>query len=211
VGHSLGSYVVTMAACQDTGYLGPNSYSSTNDYGRIKVVVPGAAPDNLIEALQWFQELEYGFGYDMGAIGSAPEPKTYGKDLNMINNVIQYGYDHAKSIHLPFEVITHANDGTLPAFDQGIPQHPDLYSGYSGNMYPLWKDVVELDAWVPYCVVTCIWFHCWWTCGAVYETIVNNGHAAYKSEPWTNGLEPHTVWSYPGAAAEAVVFIAQFI
>jgi len=54
IGHSLGAYMVTIAACQSTGYL-------ADQYDRVGVVLAGAAPDNLPELKEW---ADYTYGLE---------------------------------------------------------------------------------------------------------------------------------------------------
>lgn len=136
IGHSLGAYIVTIATCQNLGYLG-------DQIDRVGVVVEGAGPDNLPEVKEYLDSKEgLNFLIDfmiMGLAAYQPEGDwsdwwqewastglgAYDELLAAIytaQNPIGYGHgdgvntlDNADFILKPFYVVHSLADTTVPA------------------------------------------------------------------------------------------------
>ncbi|MEM3586506.1 MAG: alpha/beta hydrolase, partial [Candidatus Jordarchaeaceae archaeon] len=118
VGHSLGSYVVTMAACSDMSCL-----IGGDIYSKIKIVVEGNGPDNLQEAADWII-LTPGDLVDNWAkrhytlIMQATQPIDYAKGYSYQGHpwcvALESGWDHVDSIIIPFWVYHDYWDSVIP-------------------------------------------------------------------------------------------------
>ena len=164
VGHSLGAYMVTIASCQNLGFLGPVQ-------GRLGVTIEGAGPDNLQE-LKEFLDIAKGqdflvnlFFVGLGAYQVTGTPSEWW--VNWTNsgagvhddilfaiysapNPIERGHgdgvstlDNADFILTPFYVAHSLTDDVVPAVPP-LSTPSDLYNDVrynSGGPFGTWLEV----------------------------------------------------------------------
>ncbi|MEM2133531.1 MAG: alpha/beta fold hydrolase [Candidatus Jordarchaeaceae archaeon] len=188
VGHSLGSYVVTMAACADMSYL-------LGLYDKIKVVVEGNGPDNLREAAEWIKKsstdptVRWWADNNWDSICAAEQPIGYGKGDWYYDHpwcvAVWSGPDHIDSIYIPFWVFHDTNDGTIP---------------YTINAFPLYEDARYngIHWW------HCMWIICWWD----YTVVTANWNVGWLT---VQDCLPHSVWLSPTAVTAALNVIDTYL
>ena len=167
VGHSLGAWTVTIAACQSTGYL--REY-----YSKVKIAIEVDGPSNLRSALDYliatgsslaiWAQLEY------AAACAAPSPIGYGKSEAWAVDLAS-GIDPCDTIYMAFCVFHHALDTTIP---------------YATNGAPLYNDARNNGIhWLQYHQ---IWIWSWWT----WEyTVVTANYNVYQYTSTFTGADGH--------------------
>ncbi|MEX2722440.1 MAG: alpha/beta hydrolase family protein [Candidatus Freyarchaeota archaeon] len=192
VGHSLGSYVVTMAACADISYL------LGDFYDKIKVVVEGNGPDNLIEAADWIRvnsildpksPIRVWAENNWNSICAAEQPIGLNKLTNYYGHpwcvAAWSGSDHVDTIYKPFWVFHDQWDSTIP---------PDQ------NAYPLFEDsrYNGIHWW------HCMWILCWWD----YTVVTANWNVGWLI---VSDCGPHVVWLSNSAVTAALNVIDTYL
>ncbi len=153
VGHSLGAYMVTIASCQDLGFLGEAT-------ARLGVTIEGAGPDNLQEVKE-FLDTTKGFNYlvnmfvvALTAHQAVGEPSQWWvqwtsdpfgatdevlEALYLAPNPIERGHgngvstlDHADFILTPFFVVHSLKDDVVPGLVP-LTCPSDLYNDVTYN------------------------------------------------------------------------------
>jgi len=187
VGHSLGSYVVTMAACADLSYLLGDFYS------KIKVVVEGNGPDNLREAAEYMRvyvdNMRWWVNDNWDSICAAEQPIGYGKGGDYLGHpwcVADWaGQDHVDSIYIPYWVFHDQWDGVIP---------------YRDNAYPLFEDsrYNGIHWW------HCVWIFCWWD----YTVVTANWNVGWLI---VSDCGSHLVWLSNTAVTSALNVIDTYL
>jgi pimeloyl-ACP methyl ester carboxylesterase len=186
VGHSIGSYVVTMAASNLAGYL--REYQS-----HLKIVVEGAGPDNLYDAAWRLanQPASVFTGFTEWYLNNSVtlyceqslSPIGPGKSwLQAVND----WWDFCDFITVPFCAVGNIQDTTMPP----IPD-PIIYWGWGGSPYDNHVPLV-MDIRFNFCPPS-LWFYQNFN---VKDLLVNDADI--------HTLEGHAIWEFPDAVAFAV-------
>ncbi|WXG39649.1 MAG: alpha/beta fold hydrolase [Candidatus Freyarchaeum deiterrae] len=134
VGHSLGSYVVTMAACTDLGYL--QGYQSS-----LKVVVEGDGPANLYDAAQYILSNQPGQQLLVDWINNNTQALSEAQSLSPVNSgentttAWMNNNDHCDSIphNLAFYVVHNWDDLVIPLTNGDILYNDIAYDSLNSS------------------------------------------------------------------------------